>query len=141
MSDAPVASEAIGDVIAKLNRKGNWVRGLELLNPANQFSLQRALAPYSPTPPARGLERPLGELKVTYDEEADAGFLYLPYASPEVVRQASENDPLLLKYSYSVEDESAVFGLGSDDSLVWIRFKIPSDERLDRFMELFGTQT
>jgi len=140
MSDALVASEATGDVIADLNRKGNWVRGLELLNPANQFSLQRALAPYSPTPPARGLVRPLGELKVTYDEEADAGFLYLPYASPEVVRQASENDPLLLKSSYSVEDESAVFGLGGDESLVFIRFALPPEERLDTFLHLFRSQ-
>ena len=38
-----------GDVIADVNRAGNWIRGLELLGTAG-FSLERALAPFSPSP-------------------------------------------------------------------------------------------
>jgi hypothetical protein len=76
---------------------------------------------------------------VTYDESADAGFLYLPYASPEKLHRAAQEDPLLLKSSYSVEDESAVFGLDGDDALVFIRFKVPSDKQLESFIELFGS--
>ena len=53
----------------------------------------------------------------------------------------SQEDPLLLKSSYSVEDESTVFGLDSDGSLVFIRFKVPSDEQLEDFMELFDSPT
>jgi hypothetical protein len=140
LSDAPVASEVTGDVIADLNKKGNWVRGLEVLGSANQFSLEKALAALSPVASGAAVRQPQSELIVTYDKSADAGFLYLPYASPESVQRASQDDPLLLKCSYSVEDESAVFGLTDDEGLVFIRFRVPSEERLDSFMELFGSQ-
>ena len=61
---------------------------------------------------AQGGVRPVcqAELTVTYDPEADAGFLYLPYASPASV----ERDPALLEYSHSIEDESATLGLSAN---------------------------
>jgi hypothetical protein len=133
LSDAPVEGECTGDVIADVNRLGNWIRGLELLGTAG-FSLERALAPFSPKPRAASVRPAQAELAVTYDGEADAGFLYLPYASPASV----EHDPMLLEYSHSIEDESAVFGLNADKGLVFVRFRVPARERLDIFLQLFG---
>jgi hypothetical protein len=72
---------------------------------------------------------------VTYDGEADAGFLYLPYPSPASVK----HDPALLEYSRSIEDESAAFGLSADDGLVWVRFRVPASEQLDTFLQLYGS--
>jgi len=51
LSDAAVERECTGDVIADVNRAGNWIRGLELLGSAG-FSLERALAPFDPKPRA-----------------------------------------------------------------------------------------
>jgi hypothetical protein len=136
LSDAPVEQEVSGDVIADVNRLGNWIRGLELLGSAG-FSLERALAPFSPRPRAPSFPSPQAELVVTYDGQADAGFLYLPYAAPVKVRQ----EPLLLKYSRSIEDENAKFGLSADKALVFVRFRIPAAERLDAFLQLFGSQS
>jgi hypothetical protein len=135
LSDAPVEYEFTGDVIADVNRLGNWIRGLELLRVG--FSLERALAPFHPKRPAPSVGHPQGRLTVTYDGQADAGFLYLPYASPDVV----EREPLLLKYSRSIEDENATFGLSADKALVLVRFKVPASERLDTFLRLFGSQS
>ncbi len=136
-SDAPVAHEFKGDVIADVNRMGNWIRGLELLGSGIQFSLQQALAPLTPEPSGASVLQPQSKLTVTYDEEADAGFLYLPYASPSRVEQAHRSNPLLLKSSYSVEDEKATFGLAADKALVSIRFIVPPTEQMDNFMYLF----
>lgn len=134
LSDAAMKSERTGDVIADVNRAGNWIRGLELLGSAG-FSLERALSPFNPKPRAASVRSSLAELAVTYDGEADAGFLYLPYASPASV----EHDPLLLKSSRSIEDESATFGLRADGGLVWVRFRVPASEPLDAFLQLFGS--
>jgi hypothetical protein len=131
LSDAPVASESRGDVIADLNRNGNWVRGLEVLGSGQQTTLQKALSPLAAQQAQIGV-------RVTYDQSADAGFLYLPYASPEDVERAALEDPLLTKTSYSVEDESAVLGLAADESLVFVRFKLPPSESLESFMKLFA---
>jgi hypothetical protein len=134
LSDAAVKSERTGDVIADVNRAGSWIRGLELLGSAG-FSLERALAPFDPKPRAASVRSAHAELAVTYDGEADAGFLYLPYASPASV----EHDPALLDYSHSVEDASAAFGLSADDGLVWVRFRVPASEQLEAFLHLFGS--
>jgi hypothetical protein len=74
---------------------------------------------------------------VTYDGQADAGFLYLPYAAQVEVEQ----EPLLLKYSRSIEDENAKFGLSADRALVFVRFRLPAGESLDAFLQLFGSQS
>ncbi len=131
LSDAPIASEVRGDVLADLNESGNWVRGLEVLGSRNQPTLQKSLSHLAGKVSIEGV-------RVTYDPEADAGFVYLPYAPSEKVQRAIQENPLLTKVSYSVEDDSAVLGLAADRSLVLIRFKVPLSEPLDRFMELFG---
>jgi hypothetical protein len=134
LSDAPVECECAGDVIADVNRLGNWIRGLELLGSAG-FSLEWALAPFSPKLRAASVRSPQAELAVTYDGEADAGFLYLPYASPASV----ERGPMLLEYSHSIEDDSATLGLSADKGLVFVRFRVPPREQLDAFLQLFGS--
>ena len=134
LSDAVVERECTGDVIADVNRAGNWIRGLELLGRAG-FSLERALDPFDPKPRAASVRSAHTELAVTYDGEADAGFLYLPYASPASV----EHYPLLLKSSRSVEDESATLGLSADNGLVSVRFRVPASEQLETFLQLFGS--
>jgi hypothetical protein len=139
LSDAPVASEASGDVIADLNTRGNWIRGLEILGSTQQFSLEKALACLSPEPSVVNIQQPVSELTVTYDKNADAGFLYLPYT--DAVRRASRRDPSLLKVSYSIEDESALFGLDKNSVLVFVRFKLPSSQNLSSFVEIFGSQS
>ena len=136
LSDAPMEYEFAGDVIADVNRLGNWIRGLELLR-STGFSLERALVPFDPKPRAPSVWPPDAKLVVTYDGEADAGFLYLPYATPTVVGRK----PLLLKYSHSIEDENATFGLSADKSLVLVRFRVPASERLDTFRQLFASQS
>jgi hypothetical protein len=134
LSDASVEHECTGDVIADMNRAGNWIRGLEVLGTAG-FSLERALASFNPKLRADSVRSAQAELTVTYDPEADAGFLYLPYASPASV----EHDSALLEYSHSIEDESAAFGLSADDGLVWVRFRVPASEQLEAFLHLFGS--
>jgi len=133
LSEVPVERECTGDVIADVNRVGNWIRGLELLGTA-AFSLERALAPFNPKVRAISVPSAQSELAVTYDGEADAGFLYLPYASPASV----EHDPTLLEYSHSIEDESATFGLSADKGLVFVRFRVPATKSLEVFLQLFG---
>jgi hypothetical protein len=139
-SDVPVAYEFTGDVIAIVNRSGNWITGLELLGSGLQFSLQKALSALAPEPSAASVRHPQSTLLVTYDEDANAGFLYLPYASPASVEQDHQSNPLLLKSSYSVEDDQATFGLAADKTLVSVRFAVPDSERMENFMQLFGSR-
>ena len=134
LSDAAVECECTGDVIADVNRLGNWIRGLELLGSA-EFSLERALVQFNPKLRAASVRSPQADLAVTYDGEADAGFLYLPYASPASV----ERDPLLLECSHSIEDDSAAFGLSADKGLVFVRFRVPANVSLEAFLHLFGS--
>jgi hypothetical protein len=139
LSDAPVVHELAGDVIADVNRAGNWINGLELLGSGLQFSLERAISSV-----ARGSGEAASQLQreplVKYDEDANAGFLYLPYESPTKVEQERRSNPLLLKSSYAVEDDNATFGLAADKTLVFIRFTVPPKERLDTFLRLFHSQ-
>jgi len=134
LSDASVERECFGDVIADVNRLGNWIKGLELLGTAG-FSLEQALAPFNPKLRLGSVRSTQTELAVTYDGEADAGFLYLPYASPANV----EHDPTLLKCSHSIEDESATLGLSADMGLVFVRFRVPASLSLEVFLQLFGS--
>lgn len=132
-SDGPVEYEFTGDVLADVNGTGNWVRGLELLGSGSRFSLEDALRSLDPERP--GAVRELQpELRVTYDPEADAAYLYLPYA--ELGREHASN-PSMLKSAYSVEDDEATFGLAPNKSLVVIRFRVPRTERMEDFVRFF----
>jgi hypothetical protein len=135
LRDLPVTSEYKAEVLLDINRYGNWVRRLELLGSGIQFSLERSLSFLISNPSAAALafENSTLELSAKYDEDANAAFLYLTDVS-----MTTELDPLLLKSSYTISDDMALFGLGSDLGLVFIRFKIPSSEKMEDFMRLVG---
>lgn len=67
-----VRSEAILDV----NHAGRWIRGIELVGGVD-FNLSRAVMPFKPRRPL--LSKSEG---VTYDEEANAAFIYISMKSP-----------------------------------------------------------
>jgi hypothetical protein len=136
-SDSAVAHQFSGEVLADVNRNGNWVRGLEVFGSGIQFSLQHALSSLRPQPRSTRVFQ--DHLTVTYDEDANAGFLYLPYAASAAIERKLQAVPLLLKTSYTVADQKAVFGLSTDNILVSIRFKIPPDQNPETFLELYQT--
>lgn len=136
-SRAPVAHEFTGEVLADVNGMGNWIRGLELLGSGLQFSLERALASLAPQRTAVSVQTPQDKLTVTYDEDANAGYLYLPYAYPSSLKEDAKSNPLLLKYSYTVGDDNARFRLAADKTLISISFTIPRTEDPDKFVHLF----
>jgi hypothetical protein len=131
--DCPAMFEYTAEVLLDVNRSGNCVRRLELLGSGIQFSLERALSFLISNPGAAAIsfKNSTLELSAKYDEDANAAFLYLTDVS-----KTAELDPLLLKSSYTVSDDMALFGLGSDLGLVFIRFKVPSSERMEDFMKL-----
>ena len=136
-SDAPIVHQFAGEVIADVNRLGNWVRGLEVIGSGLPFSLELALASLSPQHSVGSVPCPQDTLTVTYDEDANAGFLYLPYASPLTIEQRHKVERFLLKSSYTLSDPEASFGLAADKSLIFIRFAIPSAEDPEKFTQLF----
>lgn len=137
LSRAPVAQEYVGEVIADVNRTGNWIRGLELLGSGLQFSLEQALSYLAPQPSAVSVRTPQDKLTVTYDEDANAGYLYLPYMSPANIEKEAHSNPFLLKSSYTVDDDHAKFGLTTDMTLALIRFTIPPAEDAEKFVQFF----
>jgi hypothetical protein len=66
-----VAVERRGEIIVDLNHDGHWIRGFEVIGGMKDFSLSAAAKPFLYSKP--------GGLSVTYDEEADAAYFYLPY--------------------------------------------------------------
>lgn len=140
LSDRVATSEMRCDVIADVNSQGNWIKGLELLGPGEKVSLGKALLPLV----CGGLESTSDDVivrfKVTYDEIADAGYIYLPYKMSADARKAIDADPQLTKSSYQIEDESAILGLIEDASLAYVRFRIPVNEHLDSFVMFFDVQ-
>ena len=136
-SGDPVIREYLGDVLADVNRMGNWIKGLELLGSGLEFSLERALSSLAPQPSAASVRTPQDKLTVTYDEDANGGYLYLPYTAPASIETDAQSNPLLLKSSYTIEDEKARFGLSTDKTLVSIRFTVPPAEDLEKFVKFF----
>ena len=134
--NAPVEYEFAGNVVADVNRLGNWIRGLELLGSGGRFSLQQAVTSLPLVASAASVRQPQSSVAATYDEDADAAFLYLPYASPTSIESELKSNPLLLKSSYSIEDDRAEFGLTADKNLVFIRFKLPETESMEAFLRL-----
>jgi hypothetical protein len=133
LRDCPATYEYTAEILLDVNSSGNWVRRIELLGSGIQFSLERALSFLisDPGAAAASIENSTLELSAKYDENANAAFLYLTDVS-----KTAKLDPLLLKPSYTVSDDMALFGLGSDMWLVSMRFKIPSSERMENFMKL-----
>jgi|SRR5579884_1517574 len=71
LRDGEAAVERRGEIIVDLNHDGHWIRGFEVIGGMMDFSLSAATKPF--------LSSRLGGLRVTYDEEADAAYFYLPY--------------------------------------------------------------
>ena len=93
LRDGDVAVERRGEIIVDLNQDGHWIRGFEVVGGMMDFSLSAATKPF------RSLRS--GTLKVTYDQEADAAYFYLPYGRRfnklrKVEQEAAET------YSHSV---------------------------------------
>jgi hypothetical protein len=99
-------SEAILDV----NHAGRWIRGIELVGGVD-FNLAKAVKPFKPTRPSMG-----GSSGVTYDEEANATFIYFSMKPPK-----PESPQTVLKYSHSITPE-AEFAFDSAGGLLWLRF-------------------
>jgi hypothetical protein len=101
-----VRSVAILDV----NHAGRWIRGIELLGGVD-FNLETAVGPFNPR---RQLSGKSGS--VTYDEEANAAFIYFSMKSPH-----THLPETALKYSHSITP-IAELAFDSDGGLVWLRF-------------------
>lgn len=86
-----VRSEAILDV----NHAGRWIRGIELVGGVD-FNLSRAVMPFKPRRPL--LSKSEG---VTYDEEANAAFIYISMKSP-----VAGSLDAVSKYSHSIMPEA-----------------------------------
>lgn len=71
LRNGEIAAERRGEVVVDLNHDGHWIRGFEVVGGMMDFSLKAATKPL--------LSSRQGGLKVTYDEEADAAFFYIPY--------------------------------------------------------------
>lgn len=87
--------------IIDLNMQGSWTGGIELLGELLDFSLEQALSPFRPKMPALGEERNPQDLRVTYDLEANAAYIYLPLGRR--YQRMRDNERLTaLKYSHSI---------------------------------------
>ena len=101
-----VQSEAILDV----NSAGRWIRGIELVG-GGDFNLETAVKPFNPRRLLSG-----ESTGVTYDEDANAAFIYCSMKSPEIYFPETA-----LKYSHSITP-IAELAFDSKGGLVWLRF-------------------
>jgi hypothetical protein len=109
LRDAQSVRTVPSEVILDVNHAGRWIRGIEMLGGVN-FNLEAAVKPFNP-------RRPLsGEGGVTYDEEADASFIYFSMKAPD-----ASVPETALKYSHSITP-MAELAFDSDGGLVWLRF-------------------
>lgn len=93
LRDGEVAVERRGEIIVDLNHDGHWIRGFEVIGGMMDFSLNAATKPFFPSK--------LGGLRVTYDEEADADYFYLPYGR-RFTRLRRDEQQSAETYSHSV---------------------------------------
>ena len=110
LREAQLARTVRTEVILDVNHAGRWIRGIEFLG-HQDFNLERAVKPFSPRKPLSG---EVGG--VTYDDEANAAFIYFS------MKSAIVNLPeTALKYSHSITPE-AELALDSEGGLLWLRF-------------------
>jgi len=116
------------EVILDVNHAARWIRGIELVGGID-FNLAKAVRPFSPRRPAVGESN-----GVTYDEEADATFIYFSMKAPQPASPSTA-----LKYSHSITPE-ADFGFDAEGGLLWLRFSC-SEENLSAadFVSLINT--
>jgi hypothetical protein len=93
LRDGEVAVERRGEIIVDLNHDGRWIRGFEVIGGMMDFSLSAATKPFMSSKP--------GGIRVTYDEEADAAYFYLPYG-PRFTKLKRDEQESAEIYSHSV---------------------------------------
>lgn len=93
LRDGEVASEHRGEIVVDLNLDGHWIRGFEVIGGIMDFSLSAATKPF--------LSSRSGGLGVTYDEEADAAYFYLPYGR-RFAKLRKDEQQAAEAYSHSV---------------------------------------
>ena len=93
LRDGEAAVERRGEIIVDLNHDGHWIRGFEVIGGMMDFSLKAATKPF--------LSSGSGGLRVTYDEEADAAYFYLPY-NREFTKLNRDERQSAETYSHSV---------------------------------------
>lgn len=110
LRDAQVARTSRWEAIIDVNNAGRWIRGIELLG-GLEFDLGKAVKPFNPRRPLSGESG-----GVTYDNAADAAFVYFRMRSP--VAHLPET---ALKYSHSITLE-AELAFDFEGGLIWLRF-------------------
>jgi hypothetical protein len=106
LRDAQSARTVRSEAILDVNGAGRWIRGIELLGVVD-FNLETAVKPFNP---GRALSGKLSG--VTYDEEANAAFIYFSMKyMPETA----------LKYSHSITP-IAELAFDAEGGLLWLRF-------------------
>ncbi len=108
LRDTHVAIERRGEIIIDLNHEGHWIRGFEVVGGMMEFSLKAATKPF--------LTGKLGGLRVTYDEEADAAYFYLPYGR-RFTKLRRDEQQSAETYSHSV-NPTGLYRFDSQDGLV-----------------------
>jgi len=110
LREGPLARRVGRRIVLPINDAGRWVRGIEFPADAG-LDIEKAVRPFHPRKPAAG-----DEGGVTYDERADAAFIYFSMKSPDA---GSPETALKCCRSIAVEADLAFDSLGG---LVWLRF-------------------
>jgi hypothetical protein len=111
---ADSVAEQEGEAIIDVNRDERWIHGLELIGGFCDFNLARAVKPFHPDPPRLGQTA-----GVTYDQEADAAYIYFSIKQPAFPSIPSPER----RYAISITP-TARFGLDNEGGLVWVKFSI-----------------
>lgn len=93
LRDGELAIERRGEIIVDLNLDGHWIRGFKVIGEMMDFSLSAGTKPF--------LSSRSGGLRVTYDEEADAAYFYLPYGR-RFTKLRKDEQQAAETYSHSV---------------------------------------
>jgi hypothetical protein len=110
LRDAQSARTVRSEAILDINDAGRWIRGIELIG-SGDFNLETAVKPFNPR------RLPSDESGgVTYDEQANAAFIYFSMKSPAIFSPETA-----LRYSHSITPQ-AELALDSEGGLVWLRF-------------------
>jgi hypothetical protein len=110
LRDAQSARTVRSEAILDVNSAGRWIRGIELLGVVD-FNLEKAVKPFNPRRPLSGESS-----GVTYDEEANAAFIYFSMKSPDIHLPEAA-----LKYSHSITPIAELV-LDAEGGLLWLRF-------------------
>lgn len=108
LRDGQVVVERRGEIIVDLNNEGHWIRGFEVIGGMKDFSLKAATKPF--------LSGKLNGLRVTYDQEADAAYFYIPYGRRFTNLRRDEQQSAET-YSHSV-NPTGLYRFDAQDGLV-----------------------